>query len=97
MNKTPWKEAILCKVCNEKRLALTGQFNQPAAPWVEYAAKLVKTRLGNLTDGESNLQTKKFACSKSQFDAIRNHIKYQMLDSVAERINVTPVYRMAGI
>ena len=87
----------MCKVCNEKRLALTGQFNQPAAPWVEYAAKLVKTRLGNLTDGESNLQTKKFACSKSQFDAIRNHIKYQMLDSVAERINVTPVYRMAGI
>ena len=53
---------------------MTGQFNQPAAPWVEYAAKLVKARLGNLTDGASNLQTKKFACSKAQFDAIRNHI-----------------------
>ena len=71
---------------------MTGQFNQPAAPWVEYAAKLVKARLGNLTDGASNLQTKKFACSKAQFDAIRNHIKYQMLDTAVERMNVTPVY-----
>ena len=87
----------MCFVCVEKRQALTGQFNQPAAPWVEFAAKLVKTRLANLTDGASNLTTKKFPCSKAQFDAIHQHIKYVMLDTVMERLHVTPVYRMGGI
>ena len=96
-NQTPWKDAILCHVCIERRQALTGQFNQPAAPWVEYAAKLVKLKLGNLTDGASNLVTKKFACSKAQFEAMKNHIKYILLDTPLERMHVSPVYRLGGI
>ena len=97
-NKTAWKDAMLCYVCVERKQALTGQFNQSVAPWVEYAARLVKMRLASLTDGASNLQTKKFACSKPQFDAMRNHIAHQMLDSGVERLHgITPVYRMGGI
>lgn len=86
-----------CFVCVERRQAMTGQFNQAVAPRVEYAAGLMKMRLGNATDRAANLMTKKFACSKAQFDAMRNHVKYRLPDTLVERMRVSPMYNLGGV